>query len=108
MKLKKLILTCALVIFMIAPGISEGKANSDVKRTPAPAETPGAARAKELVNRLEEIKAMDVRALSKKEKKELRAEVKSIKREMRSINDGGVYISVGGIIIILLLLILLL
>lgn len=108
MKLKKLILTCALAIFMLAPEFSEGRTNPDVKRTPVPAETPGAARAKELVTRLEEIKAMDVKSLSKKEKKELRAEVKSIKREMRHINDGGVYISVGGIIIILLLLILLL
>ena len=108
MKLKNLILTSLLVIFIMVPGFSAAKANPDVKRIPAPAETPGAIRAKELVDRLEEIKALDVRAMSKKEKKELRAEVKSIKREMRQINDGGVYISIGGIIIILLLLILLL
>ena len=108
MKIKNIILSCLLVISTITSGFSAPAPSPDVKSTTAPAETPGAIRAHELVNRLEEIKAMDVKAMSKKEKKELRAEVKSIKREMRQINDGGVYISVGGIIIILLLLILLL
>lgn len=108
MKIKNTILSCLLVISTITSGFSAPAAVPDVKSTTAPAETPGAIRAQELVNRLEEIKAMDVKAMSKKEKRELRAEVKSIKREMRQINDGGVYISVGGIIIILLLLILLL
>jgi hypothetical protein len=107
MNFKNIVLTSMLVILTIAPGFSAARA-PDIKRTPVPTETPGAVRAQQLISRLEEIKAMDVRAMSKKEKKELRAEVKSIKREMRKINDGGVYISVGGIIIILLLLILLL
>jgi hypothetical protein len=108
MKLKNFVITCFLVSFIVAPGFSAAKVEPAVKNTSIPAETPGAIRAQELIKRLEEIKAMDVKSMSKKEKKELRAEVKSIKREMRSINDGGVYISVGGIIIILLLLILLL
>jgi hypothetical protein len=108
MKIKKLILTCLLIIFMISPGFSASNVNPDRKRIPTPTETAGAIRAQELLNRLEEIKAMDVESMTKAEKKELRKEVKSIKKEMRKINDGGVYISVGGIIIILLLLILLL
>ncbi|HEU5289882.1 MAG TPA: hypothetical protein VFU05_04510 [Cyclobacteriaceae bacterium] len=108
MKLKNVILTCLLMMFTIVPGYSSVSTNPDVKRIPAPAETPGALRAQELIKRLEEIKAMDVRAMSKEEKRELRAEVKSIKREMRHIHDGGIYISVGGLIVILLLLIILL
>lgn len=66
--------------------------------------------------RLEEIKSMDLSTLSRSEKKELRAEVKTIKSDMESkgykdskaIDGGGIYISVGGALIIILLLILLL
>ena len=57
--------------------------------------------------RLNEIKAMDKSNLSGAEKRELRKEVKSIKREMQHTNKG-VYLSVGAIIIIILLLILIL
>jgi hypothetical protein len=59
----------------------------------------------QLTNRLVEIKNMDKSHLSSVEKKELRKEVKKIKRERKS---NGVYLSVGAIIIIALLLILLL
>jgi hypothetical protein len=108
MKLKKLVLASLLVIFIISPGFSSSNVKRDKKRIPTPTETADAIRAQELLNRLEEIKAMDVASMTKAEKRELRKEVKAIKKEMREINDGGVYISVGGIIIILLLLILLL
>lgn len=62
---------------------------------------------KELLARLEEIKAMDMSAMSGLEKKELRKEVRSVKKQLRDNNDG-IYLSVGAIIIIVLLLILLL
>lgn len=64
--------------------------------------------------RLNEIKAMDTKALSSAEKKELRKEVRGIKSELKansesaSVNNGGVYVSVGAAIVIVLLLILLL
>jgi hypothetical protein len=64
-------------------------------------------RVSQLQNRLEEIKAMDTKSLSRAEKKALRGEVKAIKKEMAAVS-GGVYLSVGAIIIIALLLILLL
>lgn len=66
-----------------------------------------AARAEVLMNRLKEIKEMDKSNLTRKEKKELRKEVRSIKAEMARTSNG-VYLSVGAIIIIILLLILLL
>ena len=59
-----------------------------------------------MLDRLEEIKAMDMSALTTVEKKALRKEVRAIKQEMRAIS--GVYLSVGALIIIILLLILLL
>lgn len=60
-----------------------------------------------MLNRLEEIKAMDKSTLTSVEKKELRVEVRTIKAELRSTNNG-VYLSVGAILIIILLLIILL
>lgn len=57
--------------------------------------------------RLNEINAMDKSTLSHADKKALRKEVRTIKRELAS-NNGGVFLSVGAIIIIILLLILLL
>lgn len=69
-----------------------------------PVENP---QAQALLSRLEEIKAMDKNELTSSEKKDLRKEVKSIKKELKTMNQG-VYLSVGAIIIIVLLLILLL
>ncbi len=60
-----------------------------------------------MLNRLDEIKAMDKSELKSSEKKALRKEVRSIKANLRSTNNG-VYLSVGAVIIIILLLILLL
>lgn len=59
-----------------------------------------------MLDRLEEIKAMDMASLTTIQKKELRKEVRAIKQEMRATT--GVYISIGALIIIILLLILLL
>ena len=70
-----------------------------------PKEVP--AEVKVLLNRLDEIKAMDKSSLNSTEKKELRKEVRVIKEELKS-SGNGVYLSVGAIIIVVLLLILLL
>jgi hypothetical protein len=60
-----------------------------------------------LLNRLNEIKAMDKWELKSSEKKVLRKEVRAINGELRSTGNG-VYLSIGAIIIVVLLLILLL
>lgn len=65
------------------------------------------AEVKTMLNRLNEIKEIDKSNLSSSEKKELRTEVKTIKKNLKS-SGNGVYLSVGAIIIIILLLILLL
>lgn len=65
------------------------------------------AEVKIMLNRLEEIKAMDKSSMKSSEKKALRKEVRAIKSQLRS-SGNGVYLSVGAIIIIILLLILLL
>ncbi len=71
---------------------------------PKPAES---AEAKTLTLRLDEINAMDKSNLSSSEKKSLRKEVRSIKKQLSELGDG-LYLSVGAIIIIILLLIILL
>lgn len=60
-----------------------------------------------ITSRVEEIRAMDKSTLSRAEKKELRKELKEMKKKANAIG-GGVYLSVGAIIIIILLLILIL
>ncbi len=61
-------------------------------------------------DRLEAILATDRSTLSSEQRKELRAEYKGLKQEMKYYNAGGtvIYLSTAGIIIILLLLIILL
>lgn len=70
-----------------------------------PTEMP--AEVKVMLNRLNEIKAMDRSSLSRVEKKALRKEVRAINASLKS-SGNGVYLSVGAIIIIILILILVL
>ena len=63
-------------------------------------------KAKALLARLEQIKAMDKSELTREQKKELRKEVREIKSQLRATGNG-IYLSIGAIIIIILLLILL-
>ena len=60
-----------------------------------------------LENRLNEIKVMDKETMKAEEKKEMRNEVRSIKKELRELG-GGVYLSAAAIILIVILLIVLL
>ena len=64
--------------------------------------------ASRLFNRLEEIKTMDATNMSRKEKRELKREVKAINNKLETKDSGGLYISVGAAILIVLLLILIL
>lgn len=65
------------------------------------------AQTKVLLQRLNEINAMDKSSLKFSDKRHLRSEVRSIKHQLKEIG-GGVYISAGAVILILLLLIILL
>ncbi|MEP6617557.1 MAG: hypothetical protein ABJA57_13295 [Ginsengibacter sp.] len=107
MNLKRMarITTLAAMITIAAPAIATPlDAATGITNGPG---KEGAAAAQSLLTRLHEIKDMDKSTLSTTEKKELRNEVKSIKKELKK-NSKGIYLSVGAIIIIILLLILLL
>ena len=60
----------------------------------------------EIEERVAEIKALDFGELSADELKEVKVELKELKKEAKK-NGGGIYLSVGAIIVILLVLILL-
>ncbi|MBC7425548.1 MAG: hypothetical protein H7321_03340 [Bacteroidia bacterium] len=62
------------------------------------------AEVKSLLLRIDQINEMDKSSLKSSEKRELRKEVKTIKKRLSSIG-GGVYISAGALILILILLI---
>ena len=97
------LLKSALVVIVLA--ISSPSMASSSSNRPDAENTKAAAT--QLVNRLEEIKAMDKSELTTSEKKALRKEVKTIKKEMATM-AGGIYLSIGAAILIVLLLILLL
>ena len=79
--------------------------NSTPNKTAILAEKPNE-EVQAMIDRLNEIKAMDMSSLTKDDKRELRKEVRAIKQEMKATT--GVYISIGALIIIILLLILIL
>lgn len=66
------------------------------------------ARIEEIKLRVAEIKAMDKSEMNKAERKELKNELKGLKKEAQAMGGGGIYLSVGAIIIIILVLILIL
>jgi len=101
MKFKKtsIVLLLAISTGFIAPAFADGIPAGAIEKVNKEAIT------QQLTNRLIEIKNMDKSHLTSTERKELRKEVKEIRRERKS---NGIYLSVGAIIIIALLLIILL
>jgi len=98
-KILKTFLFC-LLISLATPAISFSNPAADAVETKE-------AQAHRLTQRLEEIQKMDTQNMTRREKRVLRTEVRTIKKELAVIS-GGVYLSVGAILLIALLLILLL
>lgn len=103
--MKKRILSIALFVILIAL-ITPAKAML-VDSTDNNSNKTEMTRGQVLMARLEEIKNADKSHLTRFEKRDLRKEVKSIRKEMKA-SGNGIYLSLGAIIIIVLLLILLL
>jgi hypothetical protein len=92
-----------LTLFLATPGFSNDNLPGRSARAAEPI-TP--AEAERMTQRLEEIKAMDLKSLPRSERRALRKEVKEI--EQKTQQTGYIYISVGALLLIILLLILLL
>lgn len=104
MKKQLLCLSFMVLSLVMIPSSAMASETNPTPKTTEKTEIP--AEVKTMLNRLEEIKDMNKSDLSRAERKELRKEVRTIKREIRS-SGNGLYISTGAIIIILLLIIIL-
>jgi hypothetical protein len=104
--IQKAITMAIFISMLILP--SQMRANNLPVKSSSPIESPvETARAQILLDRLDQIKSLDKKDISTTEKKALKQETKSIKKELKQIS-GGVYLSAGTLIIILLILIILL
>jgi hypothetical protein len=99
-------IACLLAgLFFLTLGSTQVKAGVTTSTTSVPIES---TQANVLLNRLNEINTMDKSEMKSSEKKHLKKEVRTINKELKQMNGGGIYLSVGAIIIIILLLILIL
>lgn len=110
---KLIILLPALFFFFTLRGLGEGIHDGSTPVTlpskqeiAAMTEEQKQALIQQMKDRVEYIKTMDRSQLTKEDRKALRTELKSMKRESRAVT--GVYISIGALIIIILLLIIIL
>ncbi len=103
--MKKIILSAAFLLIAILPmQVNAGTEAVPVANSP---KAPMSAEVQVLMNRLEQIKNMDLSTLNSIERKDLRKEVKVLKSEIKAAS-GGVYLSLGAIVLVLILLIILL
>lgn len=105
LKMKKIAVSVLMVSTLLATiptSVMAGEKNDKTVTTLS--ETEKVEQSNALQIRLNAINTMDKSNLTLSEKKELRNEVKAIKKA----SNGGVYISVGGLLIIILLLVILL
>jgi len=66
------------------------------------------ARITEMKARVQAIKEIDKSQLSREDRKALRQELRDMNKEAKAIGNGGIYISLAGVIIIILVLLLVL
>ncbi|BAV06357.1 hypothetical protein SAMN05421788_10714 [Filimonas lacunae] len=103
--LSTLLVACLLSFTAQAANIS----NHDIKMRVSAMNTEEKQQRSEAIRlRVEEIKNMDMSQLTTAEKKEIKAEMKMMRKEAKAIGGGGIYISLAGVIIIILVLILIL
>lgn len=125
--MKKIVFCFFAAFFLFVTVTPQLQANEkDVKTTTAEATVSEMEKVTTMVDRLNEIKEMDFKEMTSVEKKEVRKEVRSIRKDLKAIAKSdsdsqaksvaeaeaqatkGFYISTGAAIIIVLLLILLL
>ncbi|WP_309641148.1 hypothetical protein [Flavobacterium sp.] len=105
--IKRLQKTMILLVLAVILPIESNAMVTNTPTTPTNDKAISDESAARMINRLEEIKAMDRTSMNRETKRMLRKEVKSIKKELATAGRG-VYLSVGAVIIIILLLILIL
>ncbi|MEJ0032746.1 MAG: hypothetical protein WDO15_21355 [Bacteroidota bacterium] len=104
--------TKSVILLLLAMTLSLGSfaaptSNEVIPAATNPSESANAAEMQRLTNRLEEIKAMDLKNMPRSEKRKYGKEVKQIQKKMNALS-GGVYISAGALLVVLILLLILL
>jgi len=106
--MKKIILGIMVSCMLMAFYPIESKASITTNPSSLVADKPAeSARANTLLLRLDEINNMDKSNLKSSDKKVLRKEVRSIKKELTTMGHG-IYLSVGVVILIVVLIVILL
>lgn len=105
--MKKPLLTLATAATLIAFTGSPSEAIPFKSKEPKVLTVEESQRLLEIESKVLEINEMDLSALSKEEKKELKNEIRSLEKEAKAFRGTGIYISTGALIIIILLIIIL-
>jgi hypothetical protein len=106
MKFKKTATAVLLALSMVLSlGSYAAPKTNEVVPASTPSNSPNDAEMQRMLNRLEEIKAMDLENMPRSEKRKYAKEVKQIEKKMKAVG-GGLYISAGALLIIIILLIL--
>jgi hypothetical protein len=108
--MKKLIITLAAGMFLLSIIPAQAEIKRPSKNQANTTEVVESPEITVLINRVNEINAMDKSALSSSEKKVLRKELRNIKKHVNenSHHHGGVIYISGGVILLIILLIILL
>jgi malate/lactate dehydrogenase len=107
MRKHKILVVMAIALSAILP-VYVSASNEIVPDSIVTTEMVNTEKANALTARLEAINAIDKSDMTRTEKKALRKEVRTIKKELKAIGSGGVYLSVGAILLVVILLIILL
>jgi len=106
--MKKSIPVIISVLFLFLNSVFAG-APMDLPASPEPhAKNQTQLRLIEISKRVEDIKSIDKSNLNRQEKKALRQELRSLKKETAAIGAGGTLLTVASLLVVILLLILLL
>jgi len=98
--MKKLIACGIILLLQFVPQISK----AEIVPTRSATLTNSPLSDSKLINRLDEIRAMDKSKMNSAEKKALRKELRETKAQAR--NSSGIYISVGALLVIIIILLL--
>jgi hypothetical protein len=103
----KSVIMLVLAMVMSLSSFAAPATNEVIPAMSTPSESANNAEMQRMLNRLEEIKAMDLEHMPRSEKRKYAKEVKQIQKKMNALS-GGVYISAGALLVVLILLLILL
>ena len=111
MKTRLLILAVLFTLAMMPLTVQAKKMDDDAIKAKVEAMTTEQRQleANRIQERVNQVRAMDLSTMSAEERKNVREEMKGLKKEAKLLDvGGGVYISVGALVLIIVLLIILL